>query len=304
MADEDAAPMTSPETQEKPKFEGPTTLEGTLVVKKPLGVRIHKSTLRVTHVEANAAAQGEVFIGDKITAIDGKAIAEINELNKRLKEPTQTVAVRFEHGSYSFCRHLGTTVEMLQLDKEVVKATGRAIDVIKVCLNLKFLIEIDDQKEDILAMSVQYDARERVQVASCEPGGLAAIHLRPGDIIRDVNDRPIASKEMLQFYILEGITENNGQVRLTVERAAGGDDAYRDQIEMSADVVDIAQKQIALFRTATSKSKMKSVYRGPVAGADPAKKGNVKFTADAPTELLIQSDHDPSSLKSCKSANK
>lgn len=157
---------------------------------------------------------------------------------------------------------------------------------------------MEDQKEDIFQMAIQYDARERVQIASCEPRGLASVHFRPGDIIRDVNDHQISSKEMLQYYILEGITENHGKVNLTVERAAGGDDAYRDQIETSADVLSIAQKQIAAFKSTTSKEKPKSVYKKS------SSKKSVRVSNEAPEELLIQSDHDPATLKSCKSANK
>uniref|UniRef100_A0A914YGW5 PDZ domain-containing protein n=1 Tax=Panagrolaimus superbus TaxID=310955 RepID=A0A914YGW5_9BILA len=208
------------------------------------------------------------------------------------------VAVRMERGAFSWCKNFGTTIEMLQLDKEVIKANGRAIDVIKVCLTFRFLLEMEDLKEDILQMTIRYDARERVQIASCERGSLAAVHFRPGDIIRDVNDHSISSKEMLQFYMLEGITENNGRVNLTVERAAGGDDAYRDQIEMSADVLTIAQKQIAAFKSTTSKEKPKSVYKKS------STKKSVRVSNEAPQELLIQSDHDPATLKSCKSANK
>lgn len=158
--------------------------------------------------------------------------------------------------------------------------------------------ESKEEQEDVLQMSVRYDARERVQIASCESGGLAAIHLRPGDIIRDVNDHPVSSKEMLQYYICEGIKENNGQVRLMVERAAGGDDAFRDQIEMSADVLSIAQKQIVMFKQTTSKQKPKSVLKRTKS------KQSVRVSSDAPETHEIQSDHDPATLKSCKSANK
>lgn len=271
--------------------------QGTIVVRKPLGLRIHKSSLRVTFVEPNAAALGEAFIGDKVVAIDERTVNDINVLYKMLKEPTPIVAVRFEHGTFSYCKHLGTTVEMIQLDKEVTKATGRAIDVIKVALCFKSIHEFEDQKIDLLQMSVQYDARERVQIVSCEPGGLASVHLRPGDIVRDVNEHPIASKEMLQYYILDGITEQ-GQVRFTIERAAGGDDAYRDQIEMSQDVIEIAQKQIQAFKK--TKQNVKSVLHDP---KKPIQK-NVKIDSGNHTEVLIQSDHDPSTLKSCKNANK
>lgn len=97
-----------------------------------MGIRIHKSTLRVTNIEPNAAVQGDVFIGDKIVALDGKAVPDTTDLYRRLKEPSPIVRVRMEHGTFSWCKYVGTTIEMLHLDKDVVKATGRAIDVIKV----------------------------------------------------------------------------------------------------------------------------------------------------------------------------
>lgn len=38
--------------------------------------------------------------------------------------------------------------------------------------------------ESTLKLSVKYDARERIEVVVCEPGGIAAVHMRAGDIIR------------------------------------------------------------------------------------------------------------------------
>lgn len=35
-----------------------------------------------------------------------------------------------------------------------------------------------------LGLSVKYDNREQLQVASVMPGSLASVHLRPGDVIK------------------------------------------------------------------------------------------------------------------------
>ena len=98
---------------------------------------------------------------------------------------------------------------------------------------------MEGENDDVFQMSVRYDTRERVQIASCEKGGLAAIHLRPGDIIRDVNDHQISSKEMLQFYILEGITENNGKVysnySAEVHFSTNDKDAFKNSVILSID---------------------------------------------------------------------
>ncbi|TKR93271.1 hypothetical protein L596_007760 [Steinernema carpocapsae] len=101
----------------------------TVIVKKPLGLRIHKTGLVVTMVEPNAAANGKAFVGDSVVSVDNKKVADFSQLTKILKEPTPIVPVRFRRNAFSFCRHLGTTVERLQLDKDVTKVTNRAIDV-------------------------------------------------------------------------------------------------------------------------------------------------------------------------------
>lgn len=45
---------------------------------------------------------------------------------------------------------------------------------------------IPPDESDLLGLSVSYDARERLQVASTRSWSLAAIHLRPGDTIKQI----------------------------------------------------------------------------------------------------------------------
>lgn len=100
-----------------------------------------------------------------------------------------------------------------------------------------------DETQRVLKWSVKYDARERVQVSNVDSSGLAAIHLKVGDVIREVNQHPIASKTMLKHWICDAI-EKGQMVQLSVERIVSVDDAQRDQVEAPADVMEIAQKQV------------------------------------------------------------
>lgn len=68
--------------------------------------------------------------------------------------------------------------------------------------------------------------------------------MRPGDVIREVNEHPIASKSMLRHWICEAI-EGGRMVHLSIERQIGED--ARDQIETPADVIEIAQKQVCVL---------------------------------------------------------
>ncbi|KAK0424244.1 hypothetical protein QR680_008571 [Steinernema hermaphroditum] len=269
-------------------------MEETVIVKKPFGLRIHKTGLVVTMVEPNAAANGKAFVGDNVIAVDSKPVEDFAQLVKILRQPAQVVPVKFRRNSFSFCRHLGTTVERLQLDKDVTKVTNRAIDLFQVMFCIKSTLSVD--YPSIIGLWVKYDARERVTVASVDPGSISAIHLRPGDVIRDVNDNAIASKTMLLHHIMESMWED-GTVRLTIECAAGGDDAYRDQIEMSQDVLDIAAKQIQQFKSAATAVKPKSIY---TKGRTPM--GKVSISKAERVVVEIDADHDPSKLKSCKNA--
>lgn len=179
-------------------------------------------------------------MGDQLIALDGQLIKSSEELQKKLSESKPTVVATFHHALFSYCEFSGSTVERLQLDKEVFRSTGRAAEIFTVCLNVPKVL---DESKYSLRFTVRYDARERVQIAQLDPSGLAAIHLRVGDVIRDVNDHPIASKAMLRYYMSEAVC--TGQtILLGVERLVNGDEALRDMVEASSDVLEIAQKQV------------------------------------------------------------
>uniref|UniRef100_A0A0K0DAK7 PDZ domain-containing protein n=1 Tax=Angiostrongylus cantonensis TaxID=6313 RepID=A0A0K0DAK7_ANGCA len=93
-----------------------------------------------------------------------------------------------------------------------------------------------------LGLHVKYDARERLQVHNVDYASIAAVHLRPGDVIREVNDKPVASKTMLKYYITEAVVKGR-QIRFLVECPSG--EAYRDTSDMAPDVAEIAMKQVA-----------------------------------------------------------
>ncbi|VDP19885.1 unnamed protein product [Heligmosomoides polygyrus] len=154
----------------------PTEYCETFSVRKPMGARIHKSDCRITHIDTNSVLVGKAFVGDTIVALDGKAIHNVDELHRKLREPSEKVSVKVRHGMWSWCQHRCTTLERIQMDKDTEKVTGRPIDIY-------FVHNVDTSS-------------------------IAGVHLRPGDIIREVNDKPVSSKTMLKYYILESIVKN------------------------------------------------------------------------------------------------
>ncbi|CAD5230624.1 unnamed protein product [Bursaphelenchus okinawaensis] len=265
------------------------------VVPKPLGVRINKTSFRVTYVETNSPLLNRAFVGDQLVAIDGQTIRTPEELAKKLSEKKHTHMVQFKHAYFSYCVFLGSSVEKLQLEKEVLRTTGRAVNIFMIHIAIPNLsTDNDEDRRDVLQFTVRYDARERVQVAYCDPNGLAAIHLKPGDVIREVNEHPIASKAMLRYWISEAVNHNE-PVQLNIERLVCGDDAIRDMIETPQDVLDIAQKQIQKIKTRAHPTPTKILRRTT------GRKGNVKME-DKVSEVDIHADHDPTKLKPCKGA--
>ncbi|MCP9261842.1 hypothetical protein DINM_005161 [Dirofilaria immitis] len=240
----------------------------TVLLKKPLGLRICKNTLQVTYIEESGASVGRVFVGDIIIAIDGQKISSINELNIILRKSSPMAAVVFKRKCFSKCKHKRTFVEKISVERgREMKCTGRAIDLYLVQMALHINDTID--MNEMIGLSVKYDAKERIQVNATALDSLSSVHLRPGDIIRhvlvEVNEYPIASKTMLNHFIQAAVIET-GQVNFTIESSAGGIDSYHDQVELANDVQEIAQKQ--------------------------------NFV-----ELPIGADYDPTKLKPCKGAN-
>ncbi|KAL3994657.1 hypothetical protein ACH3XW_22605 [Acanthocheilonema viteae] len=250
---EDQQPFLQQPTVHPPPLE---PFQETVLLKKPLGLRICKNTLRVTYIEESGASVGRVSVGDVIIAVDGQKISTIKELNSILKKPSP--------------------VEMALHINDIVDVT------------------------DMLGLSVKYDAKERIQVSATAVNSLSSLHLRPGDIIREVNEYPIASKTMLDYFIQEAVIEK-GQVNFTIESSAGDIDSYRDQVELGSDVLEIAQKQIVQFRMALAS---KALNRPSVLRKQQASKDSRKIVISRDfVELPIGADFDPSKLKACKGAN-
>ncbi|KAI6180014.1 hypothetical protein M3Y98_00673600 [Aphelenchoides besseyi] len=182
------------------------------------------------------------------------------------------------------------SIERLQLEREVFKSTGRAIELFTVYLRVPFELE---ESRSALKWGIRYDSRERVQVVHVDPSGLAAVHLKAGDIIREVNDRPIASKAMLHHWICAAI-EGGDLVRMSIERPVGGDEAVREQFETPTDVLEIAQKQIQEIRAGRLLPTQPAIKRSD------SRVSSTVTIDDRPREQEIQSDHDVTKLKSCK----
>lgn len=275
------------------------SFQDTVILRKPLGLRINKATLAVTYVEPNGASAGKVSVGDKIVAIDRQKITTIDELNTLLRNSSAVVAVRFKRFYYSKCKHRRTFVEKISVEKDrEMKCTGRAIDLYLVQMELR-ISDIVDAKE-VLGLSVKYDNKERIQVVATADNSLSSVHLRPGDVIREVNGHPIASKTMLNHFIQEGVIEN-GQVSFTIESLAGGEDAYCDQVDVANDVLEIAQNQIAQFRAAVAANS--GIQKSILHKQQTSQSKKSVVINDRVVELPICADYDPSKLKPCKNAN-
>uniref|UniRef100_A0A1I7VPE3 PDZ domain-containing protein n=1 Tax=Loa loa TaxID=7209 RepID=A0A1I7VPE3_LOALO len=166
-----------------------------------------------------------------------------------------------------------------------------------VCVHARELIPPDES--DLLGLSVSYDARERLQVASTKCWGLAAIHLRPGDTIKEVNRHPVASKSMLRYWMLASM-EKNGFVELLVHSNVDQNIVYDYELEMPEDVVVIAAKQIQSLRTMSSKQlqEMKTILRRDLSHDLPHSKHKISVSiCDKIIEFPIGSDYDPKKLK-------
>ncbi|KAK5981091.1 PDZ domain-containing protein [Trichostrongylus colubriformis] len=144
-----------------------------------------------------------------------------------------------------------------------------------------------------LGLHVKYDARERLQVHNVDYSSIAAVHLRPGDIIREVDDKPVASKTMLKYYVTESMTKNR-RICFLIECPAG--EAYRECCDMAPDVTEIALKQIERFKKAVNQTPAVSAY-----SAAHSKK-SVSIAPQEKTEVEIAADFDPTKLRPCKNA--
>ncbi|VDK61221.1 unnamed protein product [Onchocerca ochengi] len=186
----------------------------TVLLKKPLGLRISKNKLQVTYIEESGASVGRVCVGDIIIAVDGQKINTIHELNSVLRKSSSV---------------------------QMVLPMNDMIDVSEMLgLSVKY-----DAKERIQVNSTTVDSLSSLHL---RPGDIIR-HI----LYSEVNEYPIASKTMLDHFIQAAVIES-GQINFTIESLTGGIDSYGDQVELANDVLEIAQKQIMQFRNLTSKT--------------------------------------------------
>ncbi|VDK64134.1 unnamed protein product [Onchocerca ochengi] len=193
--------------------------------------------------------------------------------------------------SFSCCKHVLTTVETLTIEKGSSMKILRAVEVYTVQIRIESFPDMDLGQE--LGLSVKYDNKEQLQVASVIPGSLASVHLRPGDIIKKVNGERITSKTMLAFWIRHGF-DTKRQIEILIQTGVEAD----THIEMPEDVQQIAQKQLAILknmRSEPAKSLIKQT-NSPVTK-------HITIPIQEPEEMEICSDYDETMLKHVQKRN-
>ncbi|OZC08538.1 hypothetical protein X798_04472, partial [Onchocerca flexuosa] len=249
------------------------------------GLRINKSDLRVTLVEPFGSSVGQVGVGDKIIAINRKKLKTIKDLNQRLSESGKYANVTLIRCSFSCCKHMLTTVETLTIEKGSSMKILRAVEVYMVQIRIESFPDMDLSQE--LGLSVKYDNKEQLQVASVIPGSLASVHLRPGDIIKKINGERVTSKTMLAFWIRHGF-DTKRQTGVEADM----------HIEMPEDVQQIAQKQLAILKNMRSEP-AKSLIKQT---SSPVTK-HITISMQEPKEMEICSDYDETMLKHVQKKN-
>uniref|UniRef100_A0A0R3S0J1 PDZ domain-containing protein n=1 Tax=Elaeophora elaphi TaxID=1147741 RepID=A0A0R3S0J1_9BILA len=265
--------------------------EETIILNKPFGLRIQKTTWKIVYVDEHGAAANLAFVGDIILSIDDVEIHDLRTLVEIMQKSTTKAFVKLRRNAYSHCRRIQSTIETLIMRHETKLL--RAVNVYRVCVHATDMLTSDES--DLLGLSVSYDARERLQVASTRSWSLAAIHLHPGDTIKEVDHHPVASKSMLQYWILESM-EKNGFVELLIHSNVDQNIIYDYELEMPEDVIAIAAKQIAVLQKVSSKQyeKRRKILRKR---RSLSKRNRSISISDKVIELSIASDYDPKTLR-------
>ncbi|CAI2351077.1 unnamed protein product [Caenorhabditis sp. 36 PRJEB53466] len=258
-------------------------------IKKPIGVRVFKQDCRITHVLPESSLFGKAFLGDSIVGVDDKTVTNGDELHAKLKEKAESVHLQIRRNMYSWCFHLRTTVEKIQIDRETERITPNPVNLYFVLIRVHPTPEL--QSID-LGLFVMYNNRDRLEVEHVTPNSLAAVHLKAGDVIRECNSQPICSKSMLRYCIASSIA-SSGQFTLLIEAPIR--DIVRDHIDVAEDVVQIADKAVEEF-----KKTMNGYTAQPLKQQAQKKKIKVK---EERTEHQIVSDADPTKLRPCKHAS-
>uniref|UniRef100_A0AAF5PLB3 PDZ domain-containing protein n=1 Tax=Wuchereria bancrofti TaxID=6293 RepID=A0AAF5PLB3_WUCBA len=264
----------------------PTKIAVTVILKKPFGLRINKGDLRVTLVESRGSSVGQVGVGDKIIAINHEKLLTVKDLNEQLSKPGKNARVTLERCGFSCCKHMITTVETLTVEKGSSLKVLRAVEVYMVQIRIESFPDMDLSQE--LGLSVKYDNKEQLQVAGVIPGSLASVHLRPGDIIKEVNGEYITSKTMLAFWIRHGF-DTKRQIQILVQTGVEDD----PHIEMPEDVQQIAQKQLTILRSKKLPKSMISLMKqtNSLTGK------HITISMEEPKEMGICSDYDETTLR-------
>ncbi|CAG9540137.1 unnamed protein product [Cercopithifilaria johnstoni] len=267
---------------------GPT--EETIILNKPFGLRVQKNTWKIVYIDQYGAAANLAFVGDTILSIDNIEIHDSITLEAIMQKSTTRAFVKLRRNAYSHCRRIQSTVETLKMKSETKLL--RAVNVYRVCIHAEDMLPQDEN--DLLGLSISYDARERLQVASTGWSSLAAIHLRPGDTIKEVNHHPVASKTMLQYWMSSSM-EKNGFVELLIHSNVDQNIIY-DELEMPEDVVIISAKQIAMIRTMASEKfhEMKRILRKNQSFSESKRSVSINNQI---IEFPIASDYDPKQLR-------
>ncbi|VIO89204.1 Uncharacterized protein BM_BM5346 [Brugia malayi] len=157
---------------------------------------------------------------------------------------------------------------------------------LRVQIRIESFPDMDLTQE--LGLSVKYNNKEQLQVASVIPGSLASVHLRPGDIIKEVNGEYITSKTMLAFWIRHGF-DTKRQIQILVQ-AGVEDDTH---IEMPEDVQQIAQKQLTILRSKKLPKSMISLMKQTNSSTGK----HIRISMEEPKEMGICSDYDETTLR-------
>ncbi|VIO89203.1 Uncharacterized protein BM_BM5346 [Brugia malayi] len=202
------------------------------------------------------------------------------------KGDLRNARVTLERCGFSCCKHVITTVETLTVDKGSSLKVLRAVEVYMVQIRIESFPDMDLTQE--LGLSVKYNNKEQLQVASVIPGSLASVHLRPGDIIKEVNGEYITSKTMLAFWIRHGF-DTKRQIQILVQ-AGVEDDTH---IEMPEDVQQIAQKQLTILRSKKLPKSMISLMKQTNSSTGK----HIRISMEEPKEMGICSDYDETTLR-------
>uniref|UniRef100_A0A8R1XMX1 PDZ domain-containing protein n=1 Tax=Onchocerca volvulus TaxID=6282 RepID=A0A8R1XMX1_ONCVO len=172
----------------------------TVLLKKPLGLRISKNKLQVTYIEESGASVGRVCVGDIIIAIDGQKINTIHELNSVLRKSSSVQMVLPMNDMIDVSEMLGLSVKYDA--KERIQVNSTTVD------SLSEVNEYPIASKTMLDHFIQAAVIESGQInftIESLTGGIDSY----GDQVELANDvLEIAQKQIMQFRNLTSKTLN------------------------------------------------------------------------------------------------